>query len=99
MIAAVGISNLQFVDLNSSRNLFIVGFAFFMGLSVPYWANTVTIAEGLPLWQETLEDIVLTIAKTGMAVAAICAGVLDNTVPGTKEERGLLAWKEVAGDT
>jgi uracil-xanthine permease len=99
MIAAVGISNLQFVDLNSSRNLFIVGFAFFMGLSVPYWANTVTIAEGLPLWQETLEDIVLTIAKTGMAVAAICAGVLDNTVPGTKEERGLLAWEEVAGDT
>ena len=27
MITAVGISNLQFVDLNSSRNLFILGFS------------------------------------------------------------------------
>src|SRR5690606_35604427 len=35
MIAAVGLSNLQFVDLNSARNLFIIGFSFFMGLSVP----------------------------------------------------------------
>ena len=35
MITAVGISNLQFVDLNSVRNLFIVGFAFIMGFAVP----------------------------------------------------------------
>nr|XP_054766971.1 solute carrier family 23 member 1-like [Lytechinus pictus] len=31
MVAAVGLSNLQFVDLNSSRNLFILGFSLFMG--------------------------------------------------------------------
>jgi len=37
MIAAVGLSNLQRVDLNSSRNLFILGFAFFMGLSLPVY--------------------------------------------------------------
>lgn len=92
MIAAVGISNLQYVDLNSSRNLFIIGFALFMGLSVPFWANGVSIPEGLPLWQNTLADIALTIAKTGMAVSAICAALLDNTIPGTKEERGLHIW-------
>ncbi|MHC1605345.1 MAG: uracil-xanthine permease family protein [Candidatus Methanofastidiosia archaeon] len=97
MIAAVGISNLQFVDLNSSRNLFIVGFAMFMGLSVPVWANTVTIDPSLSLWLRTLEDVLLTLAKTGMAVAAICAGLLDNTVPGTKEERGLLKWHAEEG--
>ncbi len=95
MIAAVGMSNLQFVDLNSSRNLFIIGFAFFMGLSVPFWANTVSVDPTLPLWQKTLEDILLTLAKTGMAVAAICAGTLDNLVPGTREERGLIAWHDV----
>jgi solute carrier family 23 (nucleobase transporter), member 1 len=39
MIAAVGLSNLQFVDLNSARNLFIIGFAFFMGLSIPEYFN------------------------------------------------------------
>ncbi len=37
MIVAVGISNLQYVDLNSSRNLFIIGFSFLVGLSVPEW--------------------------------------------------------------
>jgi nucleobase transporter 1/2 len=35
MIASVGLSNLQFVDLNSARNLFIIGFALFMGISLP----------------------------------------------------------------
>ena len=27
-----------------------------------------------------------------MAVGALCAGILDNTIPGTDEERGLTAW-------
>ena len=31
-IAAVGLSNLQFVDLNSTRNLFVLGFSMFMAL-------------------------------------------------------------------
>ena len=37
MIAAVGISNLQFADMNSSRNLFIVGFSIVFGLALPYY--------------------------------------------------------------
>ena len=39
MVAAVGISNLQFVNLNSSRNLFIFGFAVVFGLALPNWIN------------------------------------------------------------
>ena len=35
MIAAVGMSNLQFVNSTQLENLFIIGFPFFMGLSVP----------------------------------------------------------------
>lgn len=35
IIAAVGLSNLQSVDLNSSRNLFVLGISLFFGLSVP----------------------------------------------------------------
>ena len=34
---AVGVSNLQFVDLNSSRNLFVFGFAVISGLALPKW--------------------------------------------------------------
>ena len=37
MITAVGISNLQYVDLNSSRNLFVFGVSTFIGLTVSYW--------------------------------------------------------------
>ena len=39
MIAAVGISNLQFADMNSSRNLFIVGFSIVFGLALPHYMN------------------------------------------------------------
>ncbi|MCA8979801.1 MAG: purine/pyrimidine permease [Planctomycetes bacterium] len=91
MIASVGLSNLQFVDLNSARNLFIIGFAFFMGLSVPVYFTQHPFQLGAELsW---LADIVNTLGKTGMAVGALVAFVLDNTIPGTDEERGLTAWK------
>ncbi|MFQ5507259.1 MAG: solute carrier family 23 protein, partial [Planctomycetota bacterium] len=93
MIAAVGLSNLQFVNLNSARNLFILGFAFFMGLSVPeYFAKSPARFD--PSW---LADIVTTLGRTGMAVGAISALVLDNTIPGTPEERGLRAWSAEEG--
>ena len=49
LVTAVGVSNLQFVDMNSSRNLFIFGFSLFFGLSFPNWmaANTDSIQTGL----------------------------------------------------
>ncbi|HIB05550.1 MAG TPA: xanthine permease, partial [Candidatus Marinimicrobia bacterium] len=88
MITAVGLSNLQFVDLNSTRNLFILGFAFFMGLSVPeYFAQQPMQFE--PAW---VASILNTLGSTGMAVGAFTALALDNTIPGTDEERGLKAW-------
>jgi len=88
MIAAVGLSNLQFVDLNSARNLFILGFAFFMGLSVPEYFGQQPI-QFEPLW---MANILNTLGNTGMAVGAFTALILDNTIPGTDKERGLKAW-------
>ncbi|MFT5434874.1 MAG: xanthine/uracil permease [Myxococcota bacterium] len=87
MIASVGLSNLQFVDLNSSRNLFIIGFAMFMGLTMPQYFN------GLPAEEKAqIPATVLAIGSSGMSVGAILALILDNTIPGTDEERGLTAW-------
>ena len=37
LILSVGLSNLQYVDLNSSRNLFIIGFSIFTGMMIPDW--------------------------------------------------------------
>jgi len=98
MIAAVGLSNLQFVDLNSARNLFILGFSIFMGLSLPehfgqYQAEFEAAAER----GEGLTFLLYILGSSGMTVGALCALVLDNTVPGTREERGLIAFAERTG--
>jgi nucleobase transporter 1/2 len=90
MIASVGLSNLQFIDLNSARNLFIVGFTLFMGLSIPEYFNAHPLAFSAD-W-DWLANVLNTLGKTGMAVGALVAIVLDNTIPGTDEERGLTQW-------
>jgi len=36
-VAAAGISQLQHVDLNSSRNLFIIGLSLMFGMALPMW--------------------------------------------------------------
>lgn len=104
MIASVGLSNLQFVDLNSARNLFIIGFAFFMGLSVPeYFAAYELVVPpdllaALNDWQQEIAlafaNIGNTLGSTGMAVGALVSIILDNTIPGTDQERGLTAWHQ-----
>ena len=94
MIASVGLSNLQFIDLNSARNLFVIGFSLFMGLSLPEYFGALDGQNilGTPSLK-WLSDILSSLGMSGMSVGAICAILLDNTIPGTPEERGLTAWK------
>ncbi|KAJ8047487.1 Solute carrier family 23 member 2 [Holothuria leucospilota] len=79
MVLSVAITIIQKADMASSRNLFIVGFAFFTGISVPAFlrANPDAIRTGLPRLDEVLQ-ILLT---TGMFVGGFVGLVLDNTVP------------------
>lgn len=46
MITAVGLSNLQFIDLNSSRNLFVLGFSIFFGLVLPSYLRQNPLVTG-----------------------------------------------------
>lgn len=96
MIAAVGISNLQFADLNSSRNLFIVGFSIIFGLALPHYMNNHpnAVQTGVP----EIDQILTVLMKTSMAIGCISALILDNTIPGTIEERGLKAWRQHLSD-
>jgi nucleobase transporter 1/2 len=106
MIASVGLSNLQIVNLNNSRNLFIVGLSFFAGLSVPYQFNGMLNANAVPIdWTAagqfwgTVGNIFQAILTTGMAVTALVGIVLDNLLPGaTRAERGLEVWDTEASD-
>lgn len=100
LISAVGLSNLQFTNLNNSRNLFIVGLAFFSGLSFPAHFGAAAISWGdAGSAVNILGSILQTIMTTGMAVTAIVAIVLDNLLPGaTRAERGLEYWDNEASD-
>ncbi|XP_076802859.1 solute carrier family 23 member 1-like [Clavelina lepadiformis] len=91
MITAVGISSLQFVDLNSSRNLLIMGFSTFMGITVPNWisANKNLISTG----SVEGDQILFVLLQTGMFISGVLGFILDNTIPGTLEERGLIRWR------
>ena len=102
LIAAVGVRQFAKADLTSDRNLFIGGFALFMGLSLPHYfsnggADEVTalfngLAERGALaadWAEGLASVVNALGNNGMGVAAVLGIVLDNVIPGTKAERGL----------
>jgi solute carrier family 23 (nucleobase transporter), member 1 len=89
LIAAVGLSNLRRADMDSQRNLMIVGFLLFMGLVVPhYFANYADDTWTL-LDNELLTSVVRGIGSSGIAVAAILGLILDNLIPGTDEERGV----------
>eukprot|EP00073_Rattus_norvegicus_P023096 XP_006236331.1 PREDICTED: solute carrier family 23 member 2-like isoform X3 [Rattus norvegicus] len=97
IISAVGISNLQYVDMNSSRNLFVFGFSIFCGLAVPNWVNK--NPEKLQTGILQLDQVIQVLLTTGMFVGGFLGFVLDNTIPGSLEERGLLAWGEIQEDS
>ncbi|XP_026504736.1 solute carrier family 23 member 1-like [Terrapene carolina triunguis] len=92
IITAVGVSNLQYVDMNSSRNLFIFGFSIYAGLAIPNWVNKNSQVLETGILQ--LDQVIRVLLTTGMFVGGFLAFILDNTIPGSQEERGLLAWKE-----
>ncbi|KAK3863640.1 hypothetical protein Pcinc_030603 [Petrolisthes cinctipes] len=91
IITSVGLSTLQYVDLNSSRNLFVLGFSLFMGIAIPKYlgSNPGLINTGEP----TVDQILTVLLQTSMFIGGFLGFLLDNTVPGTAEERGLVKWK------
>ena len=100
MIASVGLSNLQIVNLNNSRNLFIIGISFFAGLSLPAHFGAQPIDWSMHgQFIGVVGNILQAILSTGMAVTAILGMTLDNALPGaTRAERGLEVWEKEASD-
>lgn len=112
-IAAIGLSQLHFVDLQADRNVFIVGISLFAGLAIPAYMGTIgqgmdvgasaAFQQGMSqmsylgpvLGSEVVATTVFVIGSTGMVVGGVIAFVLDNTIPGTREERGLKTWENI----
>ncbi|KAL1458368.1 hypothetical protein WDU94_008525 [Cyamophila willieti] len=92
MIAAFGLSALQYVDLNSSRNLYIIGFSMFFSLVLPKWM--VHNADAIKTGYDVLDSILTVLLSTSILVGGMLGCILDNLIPGTPEERGLIAWAD-----
>ncbi len=88
LIAAVGLSLLRRTDMDSQRNLMIIGFVLFSGFVFPaYFGSLEAPLDVFGIgW---LSDIVNAIGSSGIAVAAVFGLLLDNLIPGTPEERGV----------
>lgn len=92
MITAFGLSALQYVDLNSARNLYIIGFSMFFSLVLPKWmeAHPHSIQTG----NEVVDGILTVLLSTSILVGGVIGCVLDNLIPGSPETRGLIKWAE-----
>ncbi|KAH1189516.1 Nucleobase-ascorbate transporter 1 [Glycine max] len=97
LVAAVGISFLQFTNMNSMRNLIITGLTLFLGISVPqffsqYWTSSHhgPVHTNAGWFNAFLNTIFSSPATVGLIVAVF----LDNTleVERSKKDRGMPWW-------
>ncbi|KAE9586182.1 hypothetical protein Lal_00010325 [Lupinus albus] len=97
IVAAVGISMIQFANNNSMRNMYVLGLAFFLGISIPQYfvMNSAPDGHG-PVRTNAgwFNDILNTIFSSPPTVAIIVGTILDNTLEAkhTVTDRGLPWW-------
>ncbi|TKS73158.1 Solute carrier family 23 member 2 [Collichthys lucidus] len=96
VISAAGVSNLQYADMNSSRNIFIFGFSMFSGLVIPNWI--IKYPEAITTGVVELDQMLQVLLTTSMFVGGFFGFILDNTIPGSKHERGIVAWNKAHED-
>ncbi|KAI9199043.1 hypothetical protein LWI28_026394 [Acer negundo] len=97
LVASVGLSFLQFTNMNSMRNLFICGVALFLGLSIPEYFRqyTATALHGPSHTRAGwFNDFLNTIFFSSPTVALIIAVFLDNTLDykDSARDRGMPWW-------
>ncbi|MED6155064.1 DUF1279 superfamily [Stylosanthes scabra] len=107
LVASVGLSFLQFTNMNSLRNLFVTGVALFLGLSIPEYFREYT-AKALHGPTHTkarwFNDFINTIFFSSPSVALLIAVFLDNTLDykHSGKDRGMPWWakfRSFKGDT
>ncbi|KAL7245408.1 hypothetical protein ACSBR2_000689 [Camellia fascicularis] len=82
-VSASGLGHLQYCNLNSFRTKFILGFSFFLGLSVPQYFREFLLSSGAsPVHTHSrwFNDIVTVIFTSHATVAALVAMLLDCTL-------------------
>lgn len=81
------LSNLQYIDLGSTRNVAIIGISLLFGLMMPYWMEN--NSDGLQIGNEDVSRMIGILLANPVFCGGVLACFLDNTVPGTLQERGI----------
>ncbi|XP_076653662.1 solute carrier family 23 member 1 [Halictus rubicundus] len=92
MICAFGLSALQYVDLNSARNLYILGFSIFFPMVLSKWM--IKHSDVIQTGNDIADGVLTVLLSTTILVGGVIGCLLDNIIPGTPEERGLIAWSK-----
>lgn len=92
MICAFGLSALQYINLNSARNLYILGFSIFFPLVLSKWM--IKHSDIIKTGNEIADGVITVLLSTTILVGGVIGCLLDNIIPGTAEERGLEAWSK-----
>ncbi|WVY89353.1 hypothetical protein V8G54_034867 [Vigna mungo] len=97
IVAAVGISFIQFANTNSIRNIYVLGITLFLAISVQQYFVNNTAPDGHgPVKTDGgwFNDILNTIFSSSPTVAIIVGTLIDNTLEGKSKavDRGLPWW-------
>ncbi|GAB6023965.1 hypothetical protein CHUAL_008694 [Chamberlinius hualienensis] len=80
LVAGIGLSTAQYINLNSSRNIFILGFSVWFGIYIPGWVST--NKDSIQTGSFIADEAIVVLLSTSMFVGGVSGFILDNTIPG-----------------
>ncbi|XP_053452527.1 solute carrier family 23 member 3 isoform X2 [Nycticebus coucang] len=87
VVLSTGFSSFHLADIDSGRNVFIVGFSIFMALLLPRWFREAPVL--LSTGWSPLDVLLHSLLTEPIFLAGLLGFLLENTIPGTLFERGL----------
>ncbi|XP_055473089.1 solute carrier family 23 member 3 isoform X4 [Psammomys obesus] len=87
VVLSAGFSSFHLADIDSGRNVFIVGFSIFMALLLPRWLREAPIL--LNTGWSPLDMFLRSLLAEPIFLAGLLGFLLENTISGTRTERGL----------
>ncbi|XP_051046447.1 solute carrier family 23 member 3 isoform X3 [Phodopus roborovskii] len=87
VVLSAGFSSFHLADIDSGRNVFIVGFSIFMALLLPRWLREAPVL--LNTGWSPLDMFLRSLLAEPIFLAGLLGFLLENTISGTRIERGL----------
>uniref|UniRef100_A0A8C6HIQ0 Solute carrier family 23 (nucleobase transporters), member 3 n=1 Tax=Mus spicilegus TaxID=10103 RepID=A0A8C6HIQ0_MUSSI len=87
VVLSAGFSSFHLADIDSGRNVFIVGFSIFMALLLPRWLREAPVL--LNTGWSPLDMFLRSLLAEPIFLAGLLGFLLENTISGTRAERGL----------